>query len=84
MVSVGRCLPRGGTGLNTPSLVFTVRGLHVLCAGKLFASAQTMHKHHKAQHGADSVVPEGGLYAHSAPNLSECGNMVRAQAVLQC
>ena len=33
VVSVGRCLPRGDTGLNTPSLVFMVRGLHALCAG---------------------------------------------------
>ena len=61
VVSVGRCWLRGDTGLNTPSLVFMVRGLHALCVGKLFASAQTMHKHHKAQHGADSVVPEGGF-----------------------
>ena len=28
---------------------------------KQFASAHTMHKHHKAQHGADSVVPPGGF-----------------------
>ena len=28
---------------------------------KPFASAQSMHNHHKAQHGADSLVPPGGF-----------------------
>ena len=40
-----------------------VKGKTVACpvCKKPFASAQSMHKHHKAQHGADSVVPEGGF-----------------------
>ena len=40
-----------------------VQGKRVTCpvCRKLFVSAQTMHKHHKAQHGADSIVPEGGI-----------------------
>ena len=33
VVRVGRCWLRGDTGLNTPSHVFMVRGLHALCAG---------------------------------------------------
>ena len=38
-----------------------VKGKTVACpmCNKPFASAQSMHKHHKAQHGADSVVPPG-------------------------
>ena len=38
-----------------------VRGKRVACpvCHKQFASAQTIHKHHKAQHGTDSVVPPG-------------------------
>ena len=40
-----------------------VEGKTVACpvCKKPFASAQSMRKHHKAQHGADSVVPEGGF-----------------------
>ena len=45
---------------HTQSCVHGKRATCPVCR-KLFASAQTMHKHHKAQHGADSVVPEGGF-----------------------
>ena len=40
-----------------------VEGKTVACpvCKKPFASAQSMRKHHKAQHGADSVVPQGGF-----------------------
>ena len=40
-----------------------VQGKQVACpvCRKQFASAHTMHKHHKAQHGADYVVPPGGF-----------------------
>ena len=41
-----------------------VQGKWVACpvCQKQFASAQTMHKHHKAQHGTDSVVPSRWVY----------------------
>ena len=45
---------------HTQSCVHGKRATCPVCR-KLFASAQTMHKHHQAQHGADSVVPEGGF-----------------------
>ena len=45
---------------HTQSCVHGKRAKCPVCQ-KLFASAQTMHKHHKAQHGEDSVVPPGGL-----------------------
>ena len=45
---------------HTQSCVHGKRAKCPVCQ-KLFASAQTMHKHHKAQHGADSVVPPGGF-----------------------
>ena len=40
-----------------------VKGKTVACpvCRKPFASAQSMHNHHKAQHGADSLVPPGGF-----------------------
>ena len=40
-----------------------VRGKTVACTvcKKPFASAQSMRNHHRAQHGADSVVPPGGF-----------------------
>ena len=45
---------------HTQSCVHGKRAKCPVCQ-KLFASAQTMHKHHKAQHGADSIVPPGGF-----------------------
>ena len=45
---------------HTQSCVHGKRATCPVCR-KMFASAQTMRKHHKAQHGADSVVPEGGF-----------------------
>ena len=61
VVSVGRFLAtRRYWTEHTQSCVHGKRATRPVCR-KLFASAQTMHKHHKAQHGADSVVPEGGF-----------------------
>ena len=40
-----------------------MQGKTVAClvCKKPFASAQSMRNHHRAKHGADSVVPEGGF-----------------------
>ena len=61
VVSVGRCWPQNVYWNEHTQLC--VHGKRAKCpvCQKLFASAQTMHKHHKAQHGADSVVPPGGF-----------------------
>ena len=47
-----------------------VHGKRVTCpvCRKLFASAQTMHKHHKANMGLIPLCLKVGLYAHSVPN----------------
>ena len=62
-----------------------VKGKTVACpvCRKPFASAQSMHNHHKAQHGADSLVPPGGFECPFCGKKYQIKkNMDRAQAVL--
>ena len=72
VVSVGRSLPQGGTGRNIPSLVFTVRGLHALCAGNCLLVLRPCTSTIKLNMELTLLCRKVGLYAHSAPNHSEC------------
>ena len=72
VVSVGRSLPQGGTGQNIPSLAFMVRGLHALFAGNCLLVLRPCTSTINLNMELTLLCRKVGLYAHSAPNHSEC------------